>query len=427
MKVTVVGAGWVGIVSSAAFAHFGHDVICTDIREERIVALERGDLPFFEPGLSELLNEGRENGRLTFALAGDETIREADIVMIAVGTPPMPNGAADLSGVYEAARQFGRSFSKKSIFVTKSTVPPGTGKRCREIIEEEMRLRHTDLSFAVASNPEFLAEGTAVRDSLAPERVVVGCDSDRFFSFFDELYRTLVSEGVPLLKMNLASAEMSKYAANAFLATKISFMNEIANYSECVGADPYAVADAIGHDSRIGKKFLKPGVGYGGSCFPKDVRALVVAGHEAGYRFKIIPEVDRVNTFQRVRFYDKLSQALHGVKGKRVVIWGLSYKPETDDVRESPALYFLDRLEQEGADIVAYDPKVKESIHSFFPSLALAPSAEESLRGADAVVLLTEWGEFTRLTLAEIRSKMSGSVVVDGRGVWKEIENGIIS
>ncbi len=427
MKVTVMGAGWVGIVSAAAFARFGHEVVCTDIRDERIVALNSGDLPFFEPGLFELVAEGLASGRLQFSLGTDETIREADVVMCAVGTPPTANGSADLSAVFECARQFGRASVKKSVFVIKSTVPAGTAQRCKEIIEEEQRLRQTNLSFSVASNPEFLAEGNAVRDALTPERVVVGCDSERYFNFFEELYAPLIAQNIPVVFMSVASSELTKYAANAFLATKLSFINEIANYAEIVGADPREVVKGIGLDSRIGPKFLRPGVGYGGSCFPKDVRALIASGNEAGYRFRILPEVDRVNTFQRVRYYEKLSGALGGVKGRRIVIWGLSYKPETDDIRESPALYFIDRLQQEGADIVAYDPRVKESIHSVFPALALAPSAEESLKGADALVLLTEWEEFSKLTVAEIRAKMLGSVIVDGRGVWKEIQNGLIT
>jgi UDPglucose 6-dehydrogenase len=427
MKVTVMGAGWVGIVSAAAFAKFGHEVTCTDIREERIVTLQKGDLPFFEPGLFELVAEGLASGKLLFKVAGEETLKEADVVMCAVGTPPLENGSADLSAVFECAREFGRACVKRSVFVIKSTVPAGTAKRCKEMIEEEQRIRRTELSFAVASNPEFLAEGNAVRDVLTPERVIVGCDSERFHAFFEDLYAPLIKENIPVLFMSVASSELTKYAANAFLATKLSFINEIANYAEIVGANPQEIVKGIGLDSRTGPKFLRPGVGYGGSCFPKDVRALVASGIEAGYRFRILPEVDRVNTFQRVRFYEKLSTALGGVKGRRIVLWGLSYKPETDDTRESPALYFIDRLEREGADVLAYDPMVKESIHSLFPNLALAASAEESLKDADAVVLLTEWSEFSRLSVAEIRSKMRGSVVVDGRGVWKEIQNGIIT
>lgn len=426
MKITVVGAGWVGIVSAAAFAKFGHHVLCTDIREERNVALQRGDLPFFEPGLFELVQEGIRSGRLQFSLADDDSLKDADIVMCAVGTPPQQNGSADLSGVFECARQFGRACTKKSVFVVKSTVPPGTGKRCREIIEEELRIRRTNLSYAIASNPEFLAEGTAVRDALSPERVIVGCDSERFFSFFQELYKPLIEQSISVLFMNVASAELAKYAANAFLATKLSFMNEIANYAELVDADPRDIAKAMGADSRIGPKFLRAGVGYGGSCFPKDVRALSAAGNEAGYRFRIVPEVDKVNTFQRVRYYEKLSAALGGVKGKRIALWGLAYKPDTDDVRESPALYFIERLMHEGADLVAYDPKARESILAIFPNLTLADSAEEALKKADALVVLTEWSEFQRMALREVRSKMLGSVVLDGRGIWPEIKGGIV-
>lgn len=428
MKITVVGAGWVGIHYAALFAHLGHDVTCTDVNGERINALQEGALPFFEEGLAELLKEGRDAGRLHFSLAEDETVRDADVVMCAVGTPPTANGAADLSGVFEAARQFGRAVTKKSVFIIKSTVPPGTGKRSREIIDEELKLRQTNLSFAAASNPEFLAEGTAVRDVLSPERTIIGCDTERFFSVFEELYAALVAKGSPLLFMSVASAELTKYAANSFLATKVSFMNEIANYAEEVGADPREVAKGIGLDSRIGPKFLRAGVGYGGSCFPKDVRALIASGNEIGYRFKILPEVDRVNAFQRVRFYDKLSAALGGdVKGKRIALWGLSYKPGTDDVRESPALYFIERLNREGADVVAYDPRANDAMKRVFPKLETATAAEDVLKGADALVLLTEWEEFARYKLTEVRSKMRGSVVMDGRGIWQEITGGIIT
>lgn len=420
MKVTVVGAGWVGIVSAATLAHLGHEVLLTDNREERIIALKRGDLPFFEPDVKELFSEGNANGRLTLALGTPETMAHADIVLCSVGTPPMPNGAADLSAVYEVARDFGRGIEIGSTFVVRSTVPPGTGKRCQEIIGEELRLRGVTRPYAVASNPEFLAEGTAVRDSLEPERIIIGSESEAGETALKKLYAPLLEKGVPLLSTNIPTSELAKYAANAFLATKISFINEIANYAELVGASAQDIAKGMGMDSRIGPKFLKPGIGYGGSCLPKDVRALIAAGKDAGYRFQIVPEVDRVNVGQRVRFYETFTSALGSVRGKKIVIWGVSYKPGTDDTRESPALYFIDRLLREGAEVVTCDPKVGERILEQFPMVEVAPDPESSLKNADAVAVLTEWPEFAPYSLSELRTRVRSGVVLDARGFLKK-------
>ncbi len=420
MKVTVVGAGWVGIISAATLAHFGHQVVLTDNREERIVALKRGDLPFFEPGLPELLLEGVTADRLHYAVMSVEAMAETDIVLCSVGTPPLPNGAADLSAVFEVARDFGRGIERGSVFVIRSTVPPGTGKLCQEIIGEELRLRGVTRPYAIGSNPEFLAEGTAIRDSLEPERIVIGSESEAGEQALKELYAPLIASGVPLLSTNIPTSELTKYAANAFLATKISFINEIANYAELVGASAHDVAKGMGMDSRIGPKFLKPGIGYGGSCLPKDVRALVAAGKEAGYRFQIIPEVDRVNVGQRVRMYEVLVSALGTVRGKQIVIWGVSYKAGTDDTRESPALYFIDRLSREGATVVTFDPKVGDKIRLQFPQVEAAGSPEDSLRGADALVLLTEWPEFAPYTLTELRTRLRDGVVLDARGYLRK-------
>ncbi len=420
MKVTVVGAGWVGIISAATLAHLGHDVLLTDNREERIVALERGDLPFFEPDLSELFLAQLSAGKLRVVLASPETMAQADIVLCSVGTPPAPNGAADLNAVFEVARDFGRGVERGSVFVVRSTVPPGTGRLCQEIIGEELRLRGVTRPYAIASNPEFLAEGTAIRDSLQPERIIIGSESEVGESALKELYAPLLAQGVPLLSTNIPTSELAKYAANAFLATKISFINEIANYAELVGASAQDVAKGMGMDSRIGPKFLKPGIGYGGSCLPKDVRALIAAGKEVGYRFQIIPEVDRVNVGQRVRMYESFLGMLGGVKGQRIVIWGVSYKPGTDDTRESPALYFIDRLIREGAEVITCDPKVGQKITEQFPQVEVATDPESSLRGADALVLLTEWPEFAAYSLSELRTRMRSGIVLDARGFLRK-------
>jgi len=420
MKVVVVGAGWVGIISAATLTHFGHEVVLTDNREERIVALKRGDLPFFEPGLPELFSAGLTSGRLQLSVASPDVMAHTDIVLCSVGTPPLPNGAADLSAVFEVARDFGRGIERGSVFVVRSTVPPGTGKLCQEIIGEELRLRGVTRPYAIGSNPEFLAEGTAIKDSLEPERIIIGSESEVGELALKELYAPLLAKGVPLLSTNIPTSELAKYAANAFLATKISFINEIANYAELVGASAQDVARGMGLDSRIGPKFLKPGIGYGGSCLPKDVRALVAAGKEAGYRFQIIPEVDRVNVGQRVRMYESFVGAIGGVRGKRIVLWGISYKAGTDDTRESPALYFIDRLLREGADVVTCDPKVGEKIRLQFPQVEVAVDAESSLRNSDALALLTEWPEFAPYTLTELRSRVRSGVVLDARGFLKK-------
>ncbi len=420
MNVTVVGAGWVGIISAAALAHLGHDVVLTDNRDERIIALQGGDLPFFEPELPELFQAGLVSGRLKLSPASPETMAKADIVLCSVGTPPLPNGAADLSAVFEVARDFGRGVERGSTFVIRSTVPPGTGKRCSEVIGEELRVRGVTRPYSVASNPEFLAEGTAVRDSLFPERIIIGSESEAGESALKLLYAPLLEKGTPLLSTNIATSELAKYAANAFLATKISFINEIANYAELVGASAQDIAKGMGMDSRIGPKFLRPGIGYGGSCLPKDVRALIAAGKEAGYRFQIIPEVDRVNVGQRVRMYETFVGALGPVRGKCIVLWGVSYKPGTDDTRESPALYFIDRLTREGATVVTFDPKVGEKIRAQFPQVEVAPDPEASLKGSDALVLLTEWPDFAPYTLSELRTRLRDGIVLDARGFLKK-------
>lgn len=422
MKVTVVGAGWVGIVSAATLCHLGHDVLLTDNREERIIGLRlaEADLPFYEPGLDELFRSGVASGRLQLAVASPSTVASADIVLCSVGTPPLPNGAADLSAVFEVARDFGRGVERGSTFVVRSTVPPGTGKQCSEMIGEELRLRGVTRPYSVASNPEFLAEGSAIKDSLEPERIIIGSESEAGESALKKLYAPLIEQGVPLVSTNIPTSELAKYAANAFLATKVSFINEIANYAELVGASAQDIAKGMGLDSRIGPKYLRPGIGYGGSCLPKDVRALVAAGKEAGYRFQIVPEVDRVNLGQRVRMYEGFSSALGGVRGKRIVIWGVSYKPGTDDTRESPALYFIDRLIREGATVVTCDPKVGDKVRAQFPQVEVSPDAESSLRGADALALLTEWPEFLHYTLTELRTRVRTGIVLDARGVLKK-------
>lgn len=409
MHITIFGTGYVGLTTGADLASRGHSVTCVDVNAVRIAGLVRGVMPFFEDGLEELVRGGVAAGTLRFTTDGAEALADVDVALCAVGTPLGDDGKADLRAVRTVAEGFAAHAKRGAVFVVKSTVPVGTGTRCQAVIGD----RGT-----VASNPEFLSQGTAVRDTRQPTRIVVGAEDDATHAVLRDMYASFVAEGVPYCAMSRASAEAVKCAANAFLATKISFINEIASYAHAVGADVEEVARGIGLDPRIGPHFLRAGLGYGGGCLSKDVQSLIAAGRDAGYDFRILPAVEAVNDAQRDRLYAALTNMLGGVAGKRVAVWGLSFKPGTDDVRNAPSLRIVGRLLNEGASVVAYDPQAMDAMRRNFPSVVYAPSALAALDGADALVVLTEWDVFRHHTLADVAARMRGNVVLDGRNLW---------
>ncbi|NND68964.1 MAG: UDP-glucose/GDP-mannose dehydrogenase family protein, partial [Halioglobus sp.] len=409
MNVVMIGAGYVGLVSGACFAEFGARVICVDVDEERISALEKGHIPIYEPGLDDLVRRNREAGRLKFSTSFEDTIGQADIVFIAVGTPTRRGGGhADLKYVHAAAEQTARHLSGYTIIVDKSTVPVGTAREVAGIIEKT----NPDADFDVASNPEFLREGSAISDFMRPDRVVLGVESERAEQMLRELYRPLNLIEAPIVVTNLESAEVTKYAANAFLATKISFINEVADLCEKTGADVHAVAKGIGLDGRIGKKFLHPGPGYGGSCFPKDTRAMIRMSEDAGASTAIVRAVVAVNDAQRLRMVDKIKGALGGdLKGKRIAVLGLTFKPETDDMRDAPSLAILPALLELGAEVTTHDPQGMEEAKKELPTeITYNDSIDATVQGVDAVVLMTEWNQYRGLNLPQVKSLMKGDV-----------------
>ncbi|MCP5151340.1 MAG: UDP-glucose/GDP-mannose dehydrogenase family protein [Chromatiales bacterium] len=418
MNVVMVGAGYVGLVSGACFAEFGAFVTCLDVDTGRIARLEAGQIPIYEPGLDELVARNRAEGRLRFTSDYAQAIAAADLVFIAVGTPSRRgDGHADLSYVYAAARDIAQHLSGYTVIVDKSTVPVGTARHVARIIREV----NPAADFDVASNPEFLREGAAIADFMRPDRVVIGVESERAESLLRALYRPLNLIETPILVTNLESAELTKYAANAFLATKISFINEVAALCEAVGADVHSVARGMGLDGRIGRKFLHPGPGYGGSCFPKDTLALVRTAQEYGVSCRIVESVVEVNAAQRARMVRKIRDALGGSEsGKTLAVLGLTFKPETDDMRDSPSLAILPALMEKGARIQAHDPKGVEEARKLLPSgIEYAGDIYETFRDADAVVLLTEWNAYRGLDLARIRKAMRGKVFIDLRNVYE--------
>ena len=421
MKVVIIGAGYVGLVSSCCFAEFGAAVTCVDVDEARIKALVQRRIPIYEPGLSELLTTNADAGRLNFATDLSSAVASADLVFIAVGTPSRRgDGYADLTYVYEAASEIGRHLSGYTVIVNKSTVPVGTARQVQRIIEEI----NPEAEFDVASNPEFLREGAAIADFMRPDRVVIGTQSRRAETLLRELYRPLNLIEVPMVVTDFESAELIKYASNAFLATKISFINEMSMLCEEVGADIHAVARGMGHDGRIGKKFLHPGPGYGGSCFPKDTQALVKIAQDHQVSSRIVQAVIDVNSAQKARMTDKIRQALGGSeRGKRIAVLGLTFKPETDDMRDSPSLTILPSLVDRGAIICAHDPHGIEVAASLLPSsVAFCDDIYGAIKGADAVVLMTEWNQYRALDLAKVRTAMNGNVFVDLRNVYEREE-----
>ncbi|PWG79674.1 UDP-glucose dehydrogenase family protein [Pararcticibacter amylolyticus] len=415
MKIAVVGTGYVGLVTGTCLAETGNDVSCVDINEEKVDKMNRGQMPIYEPGLEILFYRNIAQKRLDFTTNLAEAIKDAKIIFLALPTPPGGDGSADLSYVLGAAKDIAGLITDYKVVVTKSTVPVGTADKVKAVFRE-----HTNVEVDVVSNPEFLREGVAVEDFMKPDRVVVGTQSERARKLMDELYAPYVRSGNPIIFMDERSSELTKYAANSFLATKITFMNEIANMCELVGADVDMVRRGIGADARIGKRFLFPGVGYGGSCFPKDVQALAKSASEVNYDFSILNSVMAVNEKQKTVIVEKMRKYYKGdLKGKKFALWGLAFKPETDDIREAPSLYIIDALLKEGAEIVAYDPEAIENVKKLKgDTIAYASDPYEALEGADALIIVTEWSLFRTPDFERIESAMKAKVIFDGRNLY---------
>jgi UDPglucose 6-dehydrogenase len=415
MKIAVVGTGYVGLVTGAGFSDFGHDVTCVDIDTTRIAKLRSGDVPFYEPGLHDLIRRNTGLGRLRFTTSTAEAVAGSQIAFIAVGTPSADDGSADLGYVLDAAAQIGAALTQFTVVVTKSTVPVGTADRVRDVLAKT-----ATQPFAVASNPEFLKEGDAVNDFLKPARVVVGANEPRAIELLRDLYRGMLRTNDRIQIMDVRSAELTKYAANCMLATRISFMNELARLCEATGADIEAVRKGIGSDPRIGNKFLFAGAGFGGSCFPKDLRALIHTAKQLGVQLEVVDAAEAANERQKRVLGDKLLAHFGGnLRGKRVGIWGLAFKPETDDIRESPALVLIDQLRAAGATIAGYDPEAMPNVRAQLgDAIELVKDAYAAAAGADALALVTEWHELRDPDYARLRSSMRTHVLVDGRNVW---------
>ena len=423
MNIAIVGTGYVGLVSGACFAEMGIDVTCVDINPEKIKCLFNGEIPLYEPGLDDLVKRNVEAGRLHFTTDLTTCLDNVEVVFSAVGTPPDEDGSADLQYVLEVARTFGRNIKKYTILVTKSTVPVGTAKKVKAVIEEELTERGEQIDFEVASNPEFLKEGAAIKDFMSPDRVVVGVESDRAKKVMERLYRPFQMNNYRLYFMDIPSAEMTKYAANAMLATRISFMNDIANLCDLVGANVDMVRKGIGADTRIGSKFLYPGCGYGGSCFPKDVKALARTAREYGYTMGVIEAVEAVNERQKEIVVKKLQDKLGTLRGKTIALWGLAFKPETDDMREAPALVVIEKLLEAGASVKVYDPvAMDECRRRIGDRVVYCKDMYDVVIDADALAVLTEWKEFRIPSWSVIKRVMKQSVLVDGRNIYSKDE-----
>lgn len=411
MKILVVGAGYVGLVTGACFASQGQNVVCVDNNQEKIAALRSAQVPFYEPGLDDLVRAGVQSGALKFSDSLRDNLNQADVVFICVGTPPKENGQADLKYVYKIAQEIGEQMHKYLVVVTKSTVPVGTGQKVKKIIQQ-----FYPGDFDVASCPEFLREGSAIQDFSSPDRIVIGTESARAFSVLSQVHQNFAC---PKINTNIQTAEMIKYASNAFLATKISFINEIANVCENVGADVQQVAEGMGYDKRIGRAFLNAGIGYGGSCFPKDVRALHHIAGQMGYPFQLLKAVIEVNNQQRWLFYKKIKEKLGGMENKVIGVWGLAFKPNTDDVRESIALDLIEKLVEDGAKVRAYDPQAMKNARQVLgEKITYCDSAVSAAQDADCLLLITEWDEFKEINLPELKLKMKTPIVFDGRNVF---------
>ena len=426
MKIAIVGTGYVGLVTGTCFAEMGTEVFCVDVNTEKIENLKKGIIPIYEPGLEDMVHRNQQAGRLHFTTDLTECLDEVEVLFSAVGTPPDEDGSADLKYVLEVARTVGRNMKKHILVVTKSTVPVGTAKKVRRAIQEELDKRGVEIEFDVASNPEFLKEGAAISDFMSPDRVVVGVESERAEELMTRLYRPFLLNNFRVIFMDVPSAEMTKYAANAMLATRISFMNDIANLCEIIGADVNMVRKGIGSDNRIGNRFLYAGIGYGGSCFPKDVKALIKTAEQNGYTMRVLSAVEEVNEQQKSVLFEKLVKHFNGdLKGKTIALWGLAFKPETDDMREAPALVLIDKLLKAGCQVRAYDPAaVQECRRRIGDTIYYACDMYDAVLDADVLMLVTEWKEFRLPSWAVIKKTMSRQIVLDGRNIYdkKEME-----
>lgn len=424
MKIAIVGTGYVGLVTGACFSEMGIDVTCVDTDESKIENIQKGRIPIYEPGLEDMVYRNYNAGRLKFTNSLVSCLNNVEVVFSAVGTPPDEDGSADLRYVLEVARTIGRTMDKSILVVTKSTVPVGTAQKVREVIQEELDKRQLDIEFDVASNPEFLKEGDAVNDFMKPDRVVVGVESDRARMIMERLYKPFMMNNYRLIFTDVPSAEMIKYAANAMLATRISFMNDIANLCELVGANVDMVRKGIGADSRIGSKFLYPGCGYGGSCFPKDVKALIKTAEKKDYQMRVLKAVEEVNEYQKSILFNKLLKYFSdNLKDKRIAVWGLAFKPETDDMREAPALILIEKMLNKGAVVTVYDPvAMEECRRRLGDKVEYATDMYNAALDADALLLVTEWKEFRMPGWGVLRKVMKQPLILDGRNIYDKNE-----
>ena len=416
MNIAVIGTGYVGLVTGTCLAETGNNVICVDIDEKKVEKMKNGQIPIYEPGLEVLFERNIEQGRLSFTTNLEEAVKDSVLIFLALPTPPGEDGSADLSYVLGVADDLGKIITDYKVIIDKSTVPVGTADKVRAAVA-----KNATVDFDIVSNPEFLREGYAVEDFMKPDRVVVGLSSERAKKLMDELYKPYLRQGNPIIFMDEKSAELTKYAANSFLATKISFMNEIANLCEKLDADVDMVRIGIGSDTRIGKRFLFPGIGYGGSCFPKDVQALVKSSNEANYHFSILEAVMDVNMRQKTIMFPRLMSYFNNdIKGKKIAFWGLAFKPNTDDIREAPALYNIEKLTSNGAEVVAYDPEAMENVKGLIgDKIKYANSLYEALDGADALFIATEWGVFRNPDFNKVKSLLKNPVIFDGRNLYE--------
>jgi UDPglucose 6-dehydrogenase len=424
MKIAVVGTGYVGLVTGTCLAEVGTDVTCIDIDKKKIESLKNGVMPIYEPGLEPMVTRNYKKGKLHFSTDITSAIEGADVAFIAVGTPPGEDGSADLQYVLKVASQIGANMNSYGVVVTKSTVPVGTAEKVRAAVQEQLDARGVDINFDIASNPEFLKEGAAINDFMKPDRIVVGVDTAKAEETMGKLYKPFIMNGHPLIFMDIPSAEMTKYAANSMLATRISFMNDIANLCEIMGADVNAVRKGIGSDPRIGSRFIYAGIGYGGSCFPKDVKALIETGKQNNYRMRILEAVEDVNESQKSVLFNKLTSSLGtDLSGKTFAMWGLSFKPNTDDMREAPSLVLIDKINAAGGKVVAYDPvAMPETKHMIGDIITYVDEPYQALDGADALLLVTEWSEFKLPDYDEVTRRLKNKLIFDGRNIYDRKE-----
>lgn len=418
MKISIFGTGYVGLVTGTCLAELGHDVLCIDIDRAKIAKLKKSISPIYEPGLEELIKRNIKEKRLSFSTNSKDGIKFGKIVISAVGTPPDSDHRADLRFVKMIAKIFGQYIDQYKIFVNKSTVPVGTADLCEKIIRAEIKKRKKHIPFDIVSNPEFLREGTAIKDTLTPDRIVIGVKSKSAAKIMQELYNPIIRTGKPLLIVEIKSAEIIKYAANAFLATKISFINEISNFCEKAGGNIHEIAKGIGLDSRIGPRFLHAGIGYGGSCLPKDVRALIQSGKQYGYEFKIIKSAEEVNEKQQELLFEKLKKEIGDLKDKKIAIWGLSFKPKTDDIRGAASIKIIEKLLKSNAQVQAFDPVAMQNTKTLFPNIKYCKTPYDALKNTHALLILTEWDEFRGTNPKKIGKLMKNRLIIDGRNIF---------